>query len=366
MTERRQFSERQAGKRGEPDRSLAFTKEHAAVAEPLVQRLLPQFIPTLIRRGPGPAILMYHQIADVANDHWSMAVKPAFFAEHLQILARRCRPLSLPHLTTELTRGQLDSRSVVVTFDDGYRDNLMNARPLLERHDIPATMFIVGDAIGRGDEFWWDQLHHLFLGDHPLPDALQVQIAGRNRSWRLSDQGGGGLGRASGWTRPRLHRTLWHDLRRLPAHERAEVMAALRDWANQSLAVRPDRQVMSEAELLRLASDSTIEIGAHTATHPRMSALDPAEQFAEVQRGKARLEEILGTRVTSFSYPFGGTFDVSRASVAAVREAGFVRACTMRNAMVRPRTNLLRLPRLYVGNWSGEEFERRMHSWLPS
>lgn len=308
---------------------------------------------------------MYHQIADLEDDHWAMAVQPANFAEHLQILRDRCRPISLRHLTTDLVRGHLDTRSVVVTFDDGYRDNLINARPLLERYDIPATMFIVGEAIGRGTEFWWDQLHHLFLGDHPLPESLQLELAGRNRSWRISDQESG-LGVPPRWTRPRLHRTLWHELRMLPASERFEVIGILREWAEQPLAVRPDRQVMSEAELLDLASGSNIEIGAHTATHPRMSALDPAEQLAEVQRGKARLEEILGTRVTSFSYPFGGTFDVSRASVAAVREAGFVRACTMRNAMVRPRTNLLRLPRLYVGNWSGEEFERRMHSWLPS
>lgn len=329
------------------------------------KRWLPRVFPTPIQRGPGPAILMYHQVADLVDDHWSMAVQPANFAAHLQILRDRCRPLSLPHLTTDLIRGQLDSRSVVVTFDDGYRDNLVNARPLLERYDIPATMFIVGDAIGRGDEFWWDQLHHLFLGDHPLPDSLQLQLAGRNRSWRISDEEAS-LGAPPRWTRSRLHRTLWHELRLLPASERFEVIGTLREWAALPVAVRPDRQVMTEAELLSLASDSNIEIGAHTATHPRMSALDPAEQVAEVQRGKARLEEILGTRVTSFSYPFGGTFDVSRASVAAVREAGFVRACTMRNAMVRPRTNLLRLPRLYVGNWSGDEFERRMHSWLPA
>jgi peptidoglycan/xylan/chitin deacetylase (PgdA/CDA1 family) len=355
----------QEGNRNDPDRQIAFSSEPAPVEPPLRRRWLPRFIPTPIRRGPGPAILMYHQVANLENDHWSMAVRPAYFDEHLQILKRHCRPLSLPHLTTDMTAGQLDPRSVVVTFDDGYRDNLINAKPLLERYDIPATMFIVGDAIGRRNEFWWDQLHHLFLGDHPLPESLQLRIAGRNRSWRIADQETG-LGMPARWSRSRLHRALWQELRMLPANERAETIAALRDWADQPIAVRPDREVLSEAELLRLASGRGIEIGAHTATHPRMSALDPAEQFAEVQRGKLRLEEILNTRITSFSYPFGGTFDVSRASVAAVHKAGFVRACTMRNAMVRPYTNLLRLPRLYVGNWSGEEFERRMHSWLSS
>lgn len=114
--------------------------------------------------------------------------------------------------------------------------------------------------------------------------------------------------------------------------------------------------------------DRSIAVSSERGTEaqpPRMSALDPTEQAAEFQRGKARPEEILGSRVTSFSYPLGGTFDETRASVAAVREAGFVRACAMRNAMVQPHTNLLRLPCQYVVNWSGEAFERRMHSWLP-
>lgn len=365
MIERARRDGRQPGAHDTPDRLVDTKADRASVAHPVRKRLLPRMIPTPIRHRPGPAILMYHQIAYLANDHWSMAVKPAFFDEHLQILSRRCRPLGLPHLTTEMIRGQLDARSVVVTFDDGYLDNLTNAKPLLERYDVPATMFVVGDAIGRRAEFWWDQLHHLLLGEHPLPASLQLTIAGRRRSWRISEQVAA-LGVPAPWTRARLHRTLWNELRTLPASERTDTIAALQDWAGQPIEVRPDRQVLNEAELLELASGHHIEIGAHTASHPRMSALLPAEQCAEVQRGKLRLEEILGTRVSSFSYPFGGTFDVSEASVEAVRLAGFARACTARNAMVRPRTNLLRLPRLVVGNWSGEEFERRMDSWLPS
>ncbi|MFN8660539.1 MAG: polysaccharide deacetylase family protein [Thermomicrobiales bacterium] len=342
-----------------------FSQDRGSTAQPVLKRLLPRIIPTSIRRRSGPVILMYHQVAEIENDHWSMAVRPAYFDEHLQILKDRCRPISLPQLTTEMTSGQLDPRSVVVTFDDGYLDNLIRARPLLERYGIPATMFIVGDAIGQQREFWWDYLQNLLLGEHPLPDALQLRISGRRHSWRLGAKRTG-LNVPKRWTRPQLYRLLWHELRMLPRDERMEVIESLRDWADHPVVVRPSRQVMNETELLRLAGSDGIEIGAHTATHPRMSALSPAQQFEEVERGKLRLEEILGRRVSSFSYPFGGTFDVSGASVEAVRRAGFARACTTRNAMVRPRTNPLRLPRLYVGNWSGEEFERRMHSWLPT
>lgn len=345
--------------------SVAAIGAHGHCAPSLRRRLLPRIFPTPLHRGTGPAILMYHQIADIEHDPWSLAVKPAFFGEHLQILRKLCKPLSLPQLTAEMGRGPLDPRYVVVTFDDGYLDNLNNAQPLLERHDIPATVFVVGDAIGQRSEFWWDQLHHLLLGDHPLPESLQLRISGRKRQWRLGSRE---IlpGVHTWWTRPRLYRALWHELRTISKDERLETIQAVRAWAGRPPEVRPDRQVMTEADLLRLHDAHGIEIGAHTASHPRLSALAPAEQIDEVRRGKERLEEILGTRITSFSYPFGGTFDVSAASVEAVRRAGFARACTTRGALVRRRTNLLRLPRLYVGNWSGEEFERRMASWLTS
>lgn len=347
---------------GEPAQAAESTSTSGDLR--LFNLLFPRGFPSPIKRGPGPAILMYHQVVELEDDHWAMAVTPRNFEEHLQVLRQHCRPLGLPHLTTDMIRGQLDPRSVVITFDDGYRDNLLNAKPLLERYDVPATVFVVGDAIGRDTEFWWDELHYVFMSDHPLPESLELTIAGRKRTWRLAEQNAF-PGLRTRWTRARLHRALWDELRLRPASERSEVLAALREWAGHPLRVRPGRQVMNEAELLELASGHLIEIGAHTMSHPRLSALHPEDQFAEVREGKAHLEEILGHTITSFSYPFGGTFDVTRESVKAVRMAGFTRACTMRQGVTRPSTNLLRLPRIAVGDWSGEEFERRMAAWLP-
>lgn len=313
-------------------------------------------------RGPGPIILMYHQVADLDDDPWSLAVSPVCFEEHLQVLAERWQPVSLRCLTDELGRDNLDPRQAVITFDDGYLDNLTNARPLLEKYAMPGTVFVVSDAIGQQREFWWDTLDRLLLGEHPLPEALQLRIAGRVRQWNLDSASGGRGGRAV--SRTQLHRQLWRRMRVMPAAERWAAIEALREWTGLPAEVRPDRRVMDEHDLRELADGGLVEIGAHTASHPRLSALPQREQFAEIERGKARLEAIIDRPVTSFSYPFGGTLDVSSTSVEAVRQAGFSSACTTRHGAVRPATDPYRLPRLYVGNWSGEEFERRMAPWL--
>ena len=51
----------------------------------------------------------------------------------------------------------------MVTFDDGYADNLWNAKPLLERYDVPAAVFVTTGYAGQDREFWWDELETLLL-----------------------------------------------------------------------------------------------------------------------------------------------------------------------------------------------------------
>lgn len=323
---------------------------------------IPRFSP--IRRA-GPIILMYHQVTVLENDHWSLAVSPEHFSEHLEVLARRRAPVALPQLTAEMHGARLDPRLVAITFDDGYADNLTNAKPILERFGVPATVFVVGDAVGQDRELWWDELDQVFLSGHALPDRLRMHIGGREHRWQL--RATAGLSRLPDWrtiTRGRLRRLLWRHLRVQSPEERWRVIDELQAWAGQPSRVRPKRRVMTEDELVRLGEHGLIEIGSHTASHPRLASLSPSQQLDDIVRGKARLEEIIGHPVTSFSYPFGGQFDVSTVTVDAVRHAGFARACTTRKGTVQPTTDPLRLPRLYVADWSGEEFERQLAPWL--
>jgi peptidoglycan/xylan/chitin deacetylase (PgdA/CDA1 family) len=316
-------------------------------------------------RTTGPIILMYHQVGIVENDHWEIAVTPKHFAEQLEVLARRRHPVPLREVTEDLGSPQLDQRQVVITFDDGYADNLSNARPILEKFDVTATVFVVGDAIGAEREFWWDALDRVLLGRHPLPSTLSLRIAGQEHHWELADRAGdGALSRLRRPSRRRLRRALWARLREIEPGERWRIIWELQSWAGLPPAVREDRRVMTEDEVRALADGGLVEIGAHTASHPRLAALPAEDQYADVLRGKERLEAILGAPISSFSYPFGGRLDVSAATVDAVRTAGFARACTTRPGVVQPTTNPLRLPRLYVGDWSGEEFERRLAAWL--
>ncbi|MCB0181434.1 MAG: polysaccharide deacetylase family protein [Anaerolineae bacterium] len=78
-----------------------------------------------------------------------MAVSPCHFAEQLEIIRQLGQPLSLHQLVEAHKSGEVPHRAVVITFDDGYKNNLYNAKPLLEQFNIPATVFVTSDYVDQ-------------------------------------------------------------------------------------------------------------------------------------------------------------------------------------------------------------------------
>lgn len=95
-------------------------------------------------------VLMYHSLSPVANIF--MNVEPFVFAQQLAYIAALKRPvISLAELVRRLSHGERLGGSIVITFDDGYRDNRTVAYPVLERYKFPATIFVQTGLIGCTD-----------------------------------------------------------------------------------------------------------------------------------------------------------------------------------------------------------------------
>ncbi|TIL30714.1 MAG: hypothetical protein E5Y73_29105 [Mesorhizobium sp.] len=301
----------------------------------------------------APIILMYHRVADIAVDPWSLAVHPARFDEQIDALTRSRQVVHLHELFDVNARGKPGKPLAVVTFDDGYHDVYSNARPILQRHDCPMTLFVATGAIGSGREFWWDALSRICLETSELPDQLDITIKGGRHHWlipKMVDQAG----------RDKVYREVWSALRTLPYERQNAHIEDIAKWAGVGLDARPEHCIMTPGEVGDI-SDDLITIGGHTVSHPTLPAHSFATQLREIVDGRSACEQMTGKRVLSFAYPFG---DHDALSVSAVREAGFEFACTTRAGYVAPEADVLRLPRLYVGNWSGDEFLRKIEDHL--
>jgi hypothetical protein len=152
-------------------------------------------------------------------------------------------------LSQSLPNGDIEDRSVAITFDDGYADNLHNARPLLERYGMPATFFLTSGYIGREREFWWDELERLILQPGTLPEVLDVSVNGSTYKWKLgkaahysSEEAAQRRRRWLRWrgrydaygSRRRLYYSLWELLYSLREGERDRLLEKLRAATRQA------------------------------------------------------------------------------------------------------------------------------------
>jgi peptidoglycan/xylan/chitin deacetylase (PgdA/CDA1 family) len=126
-------------------------------------------------------VLMYHRIADISIDPWDLAVSASNFKQHLQVVKPHI--ISLPELIQQLQKGYLSRSGYCITFDDGYKDNYVNAVPLLNEFVCPATFFITSGFTGSRQMFWWDILTEIFLKTPRLPGVLDMRIGDHTISY---------------------------------------------------------------------------------------------------------------------------------------------------------------------------------------
>ena len=317
---------------------------------------------------------MYHRVIEKDVDPWSLSVTPTNFAEHLMVLKRHAFPIPLKQLVKAHLDHDIPDRGTVVTFDDGYANNLFNAKPLLERFDVPATVFVATGYLGHQREFWWDELDRVLFSPGRLPESLKLRVLGNPRHWDLGaavdyceedyirDRGGS----ADGFQPcPRLsfYYSVYKELHALTEKTREHAMDQILTWANAGIAPRPAYRTLSADEVRALERGGLVEIGAHTVNHLLLPSHPLAVQREEIQRGKGCLEEVLGHPVTTFSYPFG---QYRKDTAVLVNEAGFSCACTTEEEPVWNGTHRFQLPRFDVRDWSGEEFEERLLRWFNS
>jgi peptidoglycan/xylan/chitin deacetylase (PgdA/CDA1 family) len=324
--------------------------------------------------NPRGVILMYHRIADERLDPWNLCVSPDNFREQLEILqSSGLRVMHLRELAASLAAGKVPKRSVVLTFDDGYLDNLENGRPLLERYAIPATVFVASGYVASEGEFWWDAMERVLLTPGTLPEAFAVEVDGELRSWELNGDAtwtDADAERYRGWrpyTPPRTKRQrLYQELREVamrstPA-ERSRVVVELLAWAGIPATARPKRRILDEDGLRRLAADDLIEIGGHSISHPELANLAVREQDQELRTSKDRLEQILGRKISALAYPHGScNADTKRLA----EEAGYAFACGTQRRSVQRDADRYELPRIGVRNVGGAEFKAMLAEFLP-
>jgi peptidoglycan/xylan/chitin deacetylase (PgdA/CDA1 family) len=283
-------------------------------------------------------VLTYHRVLPVrAAQAYAippMAMPRDEFDAQMGHLARYYAPLPLVEAAERLARGSLPARAVAVTFDDGYGDNYRHAFPILRKHGVPATIFVVTGALDRRTPFWWDAVaaaverlaREPAVGNH-LPAWLTTCLAPLTAGVPSREVARGIVRRLNALERP----------------ERERTVAALLAAAPGASPAADDLLTWDQAREMRRAG---VELGSHTVSHAFLDELSPAEARREIEESLDRLAAELGAPARLFAYPRGRVAEPLR---ALLRDAGVLAAVTTELGDNRPGADLLALHRLDAG-----------------
>ncbi len=280
------------------------------------------------RRKATFPILSFHRINDEADPFFpSMATE--VFARQMEFVARAYVVLTVEELADRMRRNALPRNALAITFDDGYRDNLTHAAPILARHGLPATVFVVTGSIETGEPLWFDRLALAFRSTRvttwtaPWGQCLPLD----STTERLGA----------------LAETL-RQFKRLTGAERRDGVERVLDALGTTDERALGKPMLTWRDAQALVG-LNIAIGGHTVTHPILSYLTPAEARAEIAGSFEMIRAACGRRPQAFAYPNGRPEDYSMAIAGMVRDAGFTCAVTTRfgvNSAVTPPYELRR------------------------
>lgn len=277
------------------------------------------------------SIVIYHRVLPQPDALLPDEMHAARFDEVCRWLRTWFNVLPLDEACRRLREGSLPARSLAITFDDGYADNLEVAVPILRRHGLHATFFIATGFLDGG-RMWNDTL-------------IESVRRTRLEALDLADLGVEGLGRLPVGTLQERRAAVPQLIRACRYLEPARRDQAVAGVARASGAALPG-DLMMTSDQVRAMSASGMGLGGHTVNHPILARLAAPEARREIVDGKRRLESLVQSPVHLFAYPNGRPREDWGAEHAAiVRDAGFEAAVTTAWGVADRGTDRFQLPR---------------------
>lgn len=285
-----------------------------------------------------------------------LEITPDFLEAALgQLAALDYEIIPLDDVPARLAGKAAARRFAVLTFDDGYRDNVEHALPVLQRYEAPFTVFVCTGFADGTAPIWWLDLEEAMLArpalNVQLPDGPFV-AEGRTPAARIA-----------------ALRSLYWRLRGQPEVFTRNFIGRLADQAGIDTRARTRRLCLNWEGLRALAREPLVSFGAHSLSHPRLATLDAETARREIAASKAQVEAELGMPVRHFAYPVGDRASAGLREAEFCRIAGFETAVTTRPGLLFSghAERLHALPRLSVnGLFQTSRQFRALLSGLPT
>lgn len=236
----------------------------------------------------GAIIFCGHRVAD--DDEGDLpGLRPSWLVEQLDYLSRHYQFLPLSKLLDHYERHELiPPNSVVMTFDDGFRDNFTNLYPILQRYHVPATVFLATGCVSSDDLPWPQKVGYLF---QETKVASLCHVTTKKIPVPLKSP------RDRNAARTTVRKFLEH----MPRVERQQSIAELYEL----LQVEIPRDRMLTWDQVKTMQKGGIEFGAHTFSHPWLPLMSAEEARWEMEASLHDIQLHCGNERPSFVFPSG-------------------------------------------------------------
>jgi peptidoglycan/xylan/chitin deacetylase (PgdA/CDA1 family) len=281
------------------------------------------------------AIICYHRVGDT-KDRWAIDTTDIVdFEKEMRYLTKTHKILSLEEIAGIINGNKaLPKRGVVVTFDDGYKDNYTNAFPVLKKYNIPATIFLTTGNIGTGHLFWWDKLEYILCNT-------------KIKSFDLGDFGT--IITPSGKNKIKKLDKITIRFTKMPEDKKNNLIENLVKNSDVDFPKNLGKDIIMSWDEIKQMSEGGINFGAHTVTHPILTKIPLNQAKNEIINSKKEIEKRLKKPVTTFSYPNGLADDYNEDIKTILKENGFICATTIIPKIVNKNSDLFELGRLPPG-----------------
>jgi peptidoglycan/xylan/chitin deacetylase (PgdA/CDA1 family) len=300
--------------------------------------------------GGVGAILTLHHVRPPRTDAFQpnrlLEVSPEFLEDVIRGLRRANVDLiTLDEMHRRLKEQDFRRRFICFTFDDGYRDNLRYALPILKKYDVPFAIYIPTSFPDRAGELWWLTLEAA-IARH---SRIALVMDGQDRRYDCD----------STEAKYELYEHIYWWLRSLESED--DLRRAVRDLASRygvDDTAFCNELCMTWGEIGEIAADPLATIGAHTVNHVMLKKASDAGVRNEMQQSAAVIEAALGKKPAHFSYPVGDRTSAGPREFRIAAELGFKTAVTTRPGVLFPEhaAHLTALPRISL---NGEYQQRR-------
>lgn len=318
-----------------------------------------QFLLRRIFGGVGAIFTLHHvrPLPDGSFQPNRMLEIEADFLEHVITHLRRrgVEFVSLDEVRRRLIERDFKRKFVALTFDDGYRDNLEYAWPVLRRHEAPYALYIATSFPDRLGELWWVALEKV-IGKS---DRLAMEVDGTTRFFSCSGTD----------EKQRTFSEIYWWLRSLK--EETELRRIMRDLCERygvDIKTPCAELCMDWHEIARLAENPLCTIGAHTINHVFLSKVPEKMARDEMKRSAEVIEAALGKRPEHFAYPYGDAGSAGPREFRIAADLGFKTAVTTNPGVLTAadRDRLTSLPRISLnGHFQAVRYVDVLLSGVP-